>query len=134
MIRLADEKDITELAQLESHLSTEKLTKKIQNGEEYLYLIGEKIVGCLRFSYFWDEVPFMNLLNFLEDYRGKGYGTEIVEYWEAEMKKSGHQFILTSSLANEQAQHFYRKLGYIDSGALFLPGEAAEIVFYKKLN
>ncbi|MEI6728186.1 MAG: GNAT family N-acetyltransferase [bacterium] len=133
MVRLASQNDIIRLVEIESHLSSEKLTKKIQGGEVYLYLIEEKIIGYLRFSYFWDEIPFMNLLNFLEDYRGKGYGTEIVEYWETEMKKLGHKFVLTSSLSNEQAQHFYRKLGYVDSGALFLPGEATEIVFYKEL-
>lgn len=40
---------------------------------------------------------------------------------------------MTSSLSNEEAQHFYRKLNYVDSGALLLPEEPLEIIFVKKL-
>ena len=40
---------------------------------------------------------------------------------------------MTSTLADEEGQFFYRRLGYTDSGALFLPGESAEIIFIKKI-
>ena len=33
----------------------------------------------------------------------------------------------------EGAQHLYRRLGYVDSGALLLPDEAAELIFRKPL-
>lgn len=35
---------------------------------------------------------------------------------------------MASLLVNEKAQHFYRKLGYADSGALLFPEELLEII------
>jgi hypothetical protein len=37
-------------------------------------------------------------------------------------------------LSDELAQHFYRHLGYVDSGVLELPDEAPEILFRKPLG
>ena len=42
--------------------------------------------------------------------------------------------MLTSTLADETAQHFYRKLGYRDTGSLLLPNEALEIILIKFLG
>lgn len=39
----------------------------------------------------------------------------------------------TSSLSNENTQHFYRKLGYKDSGCLLLKFEPSEIIFTKEI-
>jgi hypothetical protein len=41
---------------------------------------------------------------------------------------------MTSTLANEGAQHFYRKLGYRDSGCLILEDEPLEILLTKNLK
>ena len=60
-------------------------------------------------------------------------GKELVTFWEKEMKDSGYKIVMTSTLSNENAQHFYRKLGYEDSGSLILENEALEIIFTKKL-
>jgi hypothetical protein len=49
------------------------------------------------------------------------------------MKEKSYNKVLTSSLADETAQHFYRKRGYRDIGSFVLPGEAAEIFFLKEL-
>jgi len=40
---------------------------------------------------------------------------------------------MASYLSDETAQHFYRKLGYRDSGSLILENEALEIIFTKKI-
>ena len=45
-----------------------------------------------------------------ENYRNKGIGRELVGFWETEMKIKGYELVMTSTLSNEQAQHFYRKL------------------------
>jgi hypothetical protein len=49
------------------------------------------------------------------------------------MRQAGHTQVLTSTLADESAQHFYRRLGYVDCGGLLLPGEATEIFLRKDL-
>lgn len=46
-----------------------------------------------------------------EQYRGKGVGKQVVLFWEDKMKQKGFKTVMTSTLANEEAQHFYRKLG-----------------------
>ena len=50
----------------------------------------------------------------------KGYGKELLEYWEKDMKSQGYDFVLTSTQVDETAQHFYRKLGYKDCGGLII--------------
>jgi len=41
--------------------------------------------------------------------------------------------VLTSTVSAETAQHLYRRLGYVDSGALLLPDEPAELLLRKPL-
>lgn len=92
-----------------------------------------KIIGWLRYSYFWDNTPFINMIYLNENYRNKGLGKELVRFWETEMKSKGYELVMTSTLSNEQAQHFYRKLGYKDSGSLLLDNEPLEIIFTKSI-
>ncbi len=92
-----------------------------------------KIIGWLRYSYFWDNTPFMNMLYINQNYRNKGIGKKLVEFWETEMKSKGYELVMTSTLSNEQAQHFYRKLRYKDAGSLLLDDEPLEIIFTKSI-
>lgn len=39
-------------------------------------------------------------------------------HWENEMRNLGYKMLMTSTQADEQAQHFYRKLGYVEKGCL----------------
>ena len=133
MIRYANKDDIDLIAKYDEHITKEEL-ENIINLQRVIVMFNEnKFVGWLRFSLFWDNTPFMNMLYFIDDERGKGYGTQLVSFWEQEMKKKGYEFVLTSTQSNEQAQFFYRKLNYIDNGALLLPGEPLEIILYKKI-
>ena len=75
----------------------------------------------------------MNMLYILEDYRGKRYGKVLTLFWEEQMKRLGYELVMTSTLSNEGAQHFYRKLGYTDAGSLLLPQEPLEIIFIKSI-
>ena len=50
------------------------------------------------------------------------------------MAGQGYKFVMTSSLSDEEVQFFYRKLGYTDRGALVLPDEPLEIIFYKNVS
>ena len=56
--------------------------------------------------------------------------------WEDEMRGLGYKMVMTSTQADEQAQHFYRKLGYVDRGCLVLDGtpfEQAQEIFMIKV-
>jgi ribosomal protein S18 acetylase RimI-like enzyme len=43
-----------------------------------------------------------------------------MEYWEEDMKSKGYDMVLTSTQVDEEAQHFYRKLGYKDCGGIII--------------
>ena len=133
-IRFAEERDIPFLSEHDIHIQKETLKVCVSFRR---VLIAEEDgcpAGWLRWNLFWDNTPFMNMLFLLPEYRRRGYGTALVFHWEAQMREAGYPLVLTSTLSDETAQLFYRKLGYMDSGALLLPGEALEILFAKKLS
>ena len=133
-IRFATSQDYTYLVHKDHHVQPEVITKKIEDAEIIVVLDNEQNIGWLRFNYFWDEIPFVNMLWIEENYRRKGIGTRLVNFWEIEMQQRDNNQIMTSTLSDETAQHFYRKLQYQDCGSLMLPGEALEIFFLKSLN
>jgi GNAT superfamily N-acetyltransferase len=90
-------------------------------------------VGCLRWGLFWDAIPFMNFLFVVPEQRGQRVGTTLVEEWEKSPLAVGHTLVLTSTVAAETAQHLYRRLGYVDTGALLLPDESTELILRKPL-
>ncbi len=116
------------------HISKELIRTKLKENEILVARSQDsKIIGWLRFGYFWDNTPFMNMLYINENYRNKGIGKDLVKFWEIEMKNKGYKLLMTSTLSNEQAQHFYRKLGYKDSGSILLENEPLEIIFTKNV-
>ncbi len=133
MIRYANENDIEIISKYDKHISKEELANIIKLKRVIVMYEDDKFVGWLRYNLFWDNTPFMNMLYFLDNERGKGNGSRLVIFWENEMKQKNYEFVLTSTQSNEEAQFFYRKIGYVDSGALLLPNEPLEMILYKKL-
>ena len=133
MIRYANENDIEIISKYDKHISKEELANIIKLKRVIVMYEDDKFVGWLRYNLFWDNTPFMNMLYLLDNERGKGKGSQLVEFWENEMKQKNYEFVLTSTQSNEEAQFFYRKMGYVDNGALLLPNEPLEIILYKKL-
>ncbi|NBC70948.1 GNAT family N-acetyltransferase [Paenibacillus sacheonensis] len=133
-IAAASESDYDYIRERDRHLAERLIRSKIQAGEIYMLLHDDGTrIGWMRYGYFWDNTPFMNMLWIDEPYRGKGTGKQVVLHWENEMLEHGFKLVMTSTLANEGAQHFYRKLGYADAGCLLLPGEPLEILFIKAI-
>ncbi len=133
MIRYANKNDITTLKKYDKHICEIELKNSINAKRILILLHNDTFIGWLRFNLFWDNIPFMNMLYMLEDYRGKGYGKQLVGFWEKEMLKNGYKMVMTSTLSNEDAQFFYRKNGYVDCGSLLLPKEPLEIIMLKNL-
>jgi ribosomal protein S18 acetylase RimI-like enzyme len=125
------EMDYNYIYEKDKHVSKELIKTKIHQKEIIIARDINRNIGWLRYGYFWDNIPFMNMLYIEEEYRRKGIGTGLVKFWEDEMKMKGYNLVMTSSLANEQAQFFFRKLGYNDSGCLLLNNQPLEIIFTK---
>ena len=133
-IRFAEETDFDVLHLNDKHISSENLKKKLCDKNILIAETGEEFAGWLRYNLFWDEIPFMNMLFVLEEFRGTGIGGSLVTEWERLMSAQGHKMLLTSAQADEFAQHFYRKLGYKDLGGFTPFGEEYEIILGKHLQ
>ena len=93
---------------------------KVRDRRCYMLREGEKTIGIMRFNLIFDFIPFLSLMWLEEPYRGKGYGTKAMAHWEDEMRGLGHKMIMISTQVDEDGQHFYRKLGYKDMGAIVI--------------
>lgn len=133
-VRLADNRDFSFLAAVDRHIPPQRIREKIDNGEILIAEADQERVGYLRWGWFWDNTPFMNLLFVLEAWRGRGIGSRLTETWEKQMGDLGEALVLTSTYASESAQHFYRKHGYRDSGGFVLPDEPLELILFKRLH
>ena len=135
MIRVAIPDDLDFLDRHDPLLERSILADKIRRAEVYVAEDRGERVGLARFEYFCDLDPFLSLVMVLEPHRRRGFGRQLLEYWEADMQRRGHRLVLTSTQADEEAQHFYRALGYTDCGCIFFPGQTpAELVLVKRLT
>jgi GNAT superfamily N-acetyltransferase len=134
-IDFAIESDYEYIRRRDHHISESLILTKIKGNEIYLLRNqNESNIGWMRYGFFWDNTPFMNMIWVDEEYRGSGAGKQVVLFWEDQMKQRGYKSVMTSTQADEGAQHFYRKLGYKDAGCLILDSQPLEIILYKKLN
>lgn len=124
MIRYVQENDREFWFKLDKHLSEAEFQKKIRDKMGYVLLENDIPIGLLRYNLFWDNTPFCTMLFIDWEYQHQGYGRKLMEYWEKDMKSSGYGMLMTSTQVDEEAQHFYRKMGYKDAGGLLidLPG------------
>lgn len=112
---------------LDKHLPESEFENKVSNKRGYIIEEDNRQVGLLRYNLFWDNIPFCTMLYIDGNYQKKGYGKKLMAFWESEMKKKGYGMVLTSTQVNEEAQNFYRKIGYKDCGSLII-----DIPMYKQ--
>lgn len=105
---------------LDKHLPEQEFENKVRDKQGYILLEDGKPAGLLRYNLFWDNTPFCTMLFIDWKSQKKGFGRKFMEHWEKDMKSKGYDMLLTSTQVDEEAQHFYRKLGYKDCGSLVL--------------
>ncbi len=105
---------------LDRHLPEAEFTKKAADKRGYVLLENDKPIGVFRYHMFWDNTPFLSLIYIDSSCHNKGYGRKAMEFWENEMRGQGYKMLMTSTQVNEDAQHFYRKLGFKDCGCLVM--------------
>lgn len=133
LIRIAELKDLDLIKQYDKHIAETEYINVLMSGRIIIAEENNDFVGWLRYNYFWDNTPFMNMLYILDKYRGKGYGKMLVKYWEVNMKNLGFNLLLTSTPSNESSQHFYNKLGYKAIGGFLIENAPYEIMFSKEI-
>lgn len=119
-IRYASEADMPFWFTLDEHMRESEFLLKVRDKRGYVICDGDEPIGVMRYNLFWDIIPFLTFIHFEEQHCGKGFGRQAMMLWEEEMHGLGYNMVMTSTQVDEQAQHFYRKLGYVDRGGLFL--------------
>ncbi|MCI8924910.1 MAG: GNAT family N-acetyltransferase [Lachnospiraceae bacterium] len=122
---------------LDLHLPETEFDRKVRDRMGYILSEDDSPAALLRYHLFWDNTPFCTMLFVDWEHQGKGYGRELMSRWEEDMKKAGYGMVMVSTQVDEQAQHFYRKLGYQDAGGLVItiPGyeQPMELFLIKKI-
>lgn len=119
---------------LDKHLLFAEFQKKVRDKQGYILLQNGIPVGILRYNLFWDNTPFCTLLYVKEGMQRKGLEKKLMQFWENEMKALGFDWVLVSTQKNENAQYFYRAIGYIDCGNLTAPDQTVELLLNKRLS
>lgn len=89
-------------------------------GRFWLIKIENEIIGyvILTFGYsieYHGRDTFIDELYIKSDYRSKGIGTKVIEFIESQSRSLGIEAIhLEVERENENAQNFYRKIGFED--------------------
>lgn len=90
--------------------------ERFTDGAQHLWSNGN-IIGQLEFAY-WDERAHVNLFYLRPDKRGAGYGTLLQEHVTDYLRSKKCAYAtLRVSPRNERAIRFYKKHGWVDTGA-----------------
>ena len=121
---------------LDAHFSEKEFELKIRDKRGYIISDDDTPIGVMRYNLMWDNTPFLTLIYITDAYHGKGFGRQAMLHWESEMRELGYGMVMMSTQVDEEAQHFYRKLGYKDKGGIFLdntPFEQPQEMFMLKV-
>lgn len=132
-IRIAESNDYELIKQCDKHIVEFEYNNVLTLGRIIIIEDDGNFIGWLRYNYFWDNIPFINMLYILDKHRGKGYEKKLLDYFEKNMKLLGFNNVLTSTQSNEYSQHFYEKFGYKAIGGFLLGNDPYEIIMSKEI-
>ena len=108
---------------MDGSIKPNNLKRRIEEKRGFTIFDGTEPIGIIAYNEFWDELPFLALIKILPEYRRCGFGAQAMSLFENQLKKSGYRALLVSTQTDEEAQHFYRKIGYRECGCLVLNDE-----------
>ena len=127
------------IKELDAYIPAERLREKLEKSPEEVLLIkdGDSAAGVLRWGFLWDYIPYLYFLHIKPEFRGRGCAGAALRLWEEKMAAAGFDAVICSIPTDDAAQHFYRKMGYAETGALSIPfgafAQPMEILFIKRL-
>ncbi|MEM9501594.1 MAG: GNAT family N-acetyltransferase [Pseudomonadota bacterium] len=105
--------------------------------QEYLVLEDDRQeIGFIRWSRFWGEIPYMDMILIEPSFRNCGAGKLLYQHWEDEMVRLGVNLLMTSCERDEPAPlRWHRKNGFEIVGEVEFPGlqESKEVFLAKRL-
>lgn len=136
IIKYMEERDKEFVMSIDKHVNDTGYDKRVYTKTGYVMWRKDVPIGLMHYSILWDNLPFLNLIFVNQSYRNKGFASQALAFWEHDMKQQGYKMTLISTQADEEAQHLYRKLGYIDCGGLVFqntPFDQPMELFFRKV-
>ena len=138
-VKFASSQDFDVVRHFDPHsiyIDPEKLKYKLMQKEVLIAQFKDKIVGIIKFSYFWSTRPYLDLIYVEERIRKQGIGTKLLQFLEIYLVKAGYNYLYTSAQGNEpDSQNWHKRQGFRECGkleAINLPRETNTEVFYFK--
>jgi len=136
VVKYMEKQDKDFVMSTDTHINDTGYDKHVYTKTGYVMWEKDIPVGLMHYSVLWDTLPFLNLIFVDKKYRNKGFASQALAFWEEDMKRQGYKMALLSTQADEGAQHFYRKRGYIDCGGLVFhhtPFDQPMELFFRKV-
>jgi len=137
-VRLATPGDIPAIEAIDRALgmASEKrpiVERAITEGRVVVADDGGTVAGYVRWSWFWEKVPFSTLARIHPDYQHHGHGRALYAAIEAHLRPRGHRFWLSSTEEdNTRSRAFHAALGFREIGALSELDQDVREVFLRK--
>ena len=95
-------------------INYERIEKSLNNGlKMYGYKTNELIIGCAGFSYYKENIYFIERLATLPEYRHLGVGKKLMAYVESKIKDIGGKIVEIHVVdKNTLLRSWYKKLNY----------------------
>ena len=134
MVAYALKGDIPDIEVFDKRITMAMLEKAVFDRRVLVFKAADIIMGIARWNYFWDSIPFLNMLYVPDGYTHHGVGIALLRFWEEEMETQGYTRVFTATMSQERGQHFFRKFGYCDIGNLYNDGAGLELILEKKIQ
>jgi hypothetical protein len=115
---------------------SEALLKKIAANEIIVAFHQGTRVGYLRTECLRGKIPYMSVINVIDDYQGRGSGSAMFLFLETQLRPH-FPFLITSAEANApramkwHLSHGFKECGYIDG---LNPNDIREVFLKKQLS
>ena len=136
IVKYMSQQDKDFVMSIDKHTDDNSYDKRVYTKTGYIMWETGVPIGLMHYSVLWDNLPFLNFIFVDKKYRNKGFASQALVFWENDMKQQGYKMTLISTQVDEEAQHLYRKLGFIDCGGLIFnhtPFDQPMELFFRKV-
>ncbi len=119
-------------------LDKQDVIRKVERKEYIIAKIDDEFVGYLRFTLFWSQIPYIDMIIVEKEHQRKGIGKAMLQFLEDYAIKNGQKIIMSSSQQDEpEPQAWHRRMGFKEAGIIehLMPiQDVPEIIFIKDLT
>jgi len=117
-----------------AQLNKELFIRKLKYKEILIAKVEDRQVGFLIFEYLWSHIPFIAQIWIHADYRKKGIGKSLLNYFEKYLRENNYTILLSSSMENAiEAQAWHKHMGFKNSGLISkINDDNTDEVFFRK--